>query len=416
MAIYHLTVGLISRKSGRSSTAAAAYRAGELVIDARTGAEHDYRRKRGVDGAQIVMPTGCDWQPSRSELWNAVERKNKRADAQLAREFEVALPAEMHAAARKDLALAFARLISDRYQVAADVAIHRPSRAGDERNHHAHILTTTNAVDGNGNLGNKVRELDAVAHDRNGAGRDKPKHVEVLRAEWASLVNDRLQQLGLNGRIDHRTLAAQREVAIEKGELERASALDRFPTKHLGPAATAIERGELTSAASAPLPERWLRPPRQSDIGRANRQIQLANELGLAERTRSVTQRSIIDLETSLAAALAERDAEFDEFLVGCRELAGTKFTNLRPSHQDRLGGSAAQLQSAPIKPDRFKTLVEGTAAQLAALRSTIEADKSNGPDNTEPETPQLLDSVDHNDAKDEGCEPTDGDDLDFDF
>ena len=56
MAIYHLSAQIISRKSGRSSTAAAAYRAGVEITDQRTGEVHDYTRKRGIESADIVMP------------------------------------------------------------------------------------------------------------------------------------------------------------------------------------------------------------------------------------------------------------------------------------------------------------------------------------------------------------------------
>jgi len=91
VSIYHHNVKLISRKAGRSSTAAAAYRAGEKITDARTGEIHDYSRKRDVVSADIIMPAGITWTPSRSELWNAVEKKNGRADAQVAREFVIAV-------------------------------------------------------------------------------------------------------------------------------------------------------------------------------------------------------------------------------------------------------------------------------------------------------------------------------------
>lgn len=137
MAIFSLSVKIISRKTGRSSTAAAAYRAGSRIADLRTGALHDYTKKKGVESAEIVMPFCSDWQPQRDELWNAVELKNKRQDAQVAREFIAALPIELSATERKALILDFAHEIADRYDIAADVSIHAPSKNGDQRNHHA---------------------------------------------------------------------------------------------------------------------------------------------------------------------------------------------------------------------------------------------------------------------------------------
>mgnify|MGYP002652846772 CR=1 FL=1 len=124
-------------------------------------------RKRGIESADIVMPSGSTWSPTRVELWNTVEAKNKRADAQVAREFLVALPDELDAGQRRRLAVDFAQELADRYGIAADVAIHPPGKEGDQRNHHAHILTTTNRVEGDG-FGNKERELDLVAHNMGG--------------------------------------------------------------------------------------------------------------------------------------------------------------------------------------------------------------------------------------------------------
>ena len=100
MAIYHLSVKPISRSAGRSATAAAAYRAGELgapIVDERTGDVHDYTRKRGVLSADIVLPDGApSWAQDRPRLWNAAELAEKRKDACVAREYEVALPAERY--------------------------------------------------------------------------------------------------------------------------------------------------------------------------------------------------------------------------------------------------------------------------------------------------------------------------------
>ncbi|MCE4352310.1 conjugal transfer protein traA, partial [Xanthomonas hortorum pv. cynarae] len=47
MAIYHSRVKVFSRSRGDSAVAAAAYRAGLLLIDHLTGQRHDYRRRGG---------------------------------------------------------------------------------------------------------------------------------------------------------------------------------------------------------------------------------------------------------------------------------------------------------------------------------------------------------------------------------
>src|SRR3546814_6646442 len=86
-----------------------------------------------------------------------------RKNSTVAREYEIALPAELSAKARRDLALGLAREISERHGVAVDVAIHAPGREGDHRNHHAHLLTTTRRIGPEG-LGAKTRELRSEEH------------------------------------------------------------------------------------------------------------------------------------------------------------------------------------------------------------------------------------------------------------
>jgi len=306
MAIYHLCAKLVSRKAGRSSVAAAAYRAGERIIDSRTGEVHDYTKKRGIDHRELLMPDGSDWQPERAELWNAVEVKNKRMDAQVAREFVVALPAELSADERKALALDFARGIADEYGIAADVCIHRPGGKGDERNYHAHILTTTNRIEGRG-LGNKARELDLVAHNMAG-NVGKANAIDHLRQEWESRCNSALERAGRSVRIDHRTLKAQ--------------GIDRVPQPHLGPAGTAIERkgrGESHirrrhAARTAPAAE-LARLDRQigaleGEVRDAERESQAAAaERAEAERTRREIRAALEVRAAAEARAAAQARA-----------------------------------------------------------------------------------------------------------
>ena len=217
MAIFHCQAMAISRGAGRSSTAAAAYRAGEIIEDFRTGEVYDYGRKQGVCYTAILTSSGEEI--SRSELWNLAEAAEKRKDAKVAREWEIALPAELTELQQRELALSFARALVERYGIAADVCIHAPGKEGDHRNHHAHILTTTRTFT-SGALGAKTRVLDSP--------RTSGKEVDAMRQAWASLANEALERAGNSERIDPRSLAAQ--------------GIARMPTVHLGPIATAMER------------------------------------------------------------------------------------------------------------------------------------------------------------------------------
>ena len=96
MAIYHFSAQIIGRSVGRSSVAAAAYRAGARMVDARTGETHDFTRKGRVFHDETMVPSSAPtWMLDRSELWNHVEQIERRKDAQLCREFNVALPREL---------------------------------------------------------------------------------------------------------------------------------------------------------------------------------------------------------------------------------------------------------------------------------------------------------------------------------
>lgn len=237
---------MISRSQGRSATAAIAYRAAERIEDQRTGLTFDYAGRSGVDHTEILAPDHApDWAYDRSELWNQVERAETRKNSQVAREVRVALPAELTHAQRVELVRDFAQeQFVDRGMV-ADIALHAPGRDGDDRNHHAHILLTT-------------REIGAEGFTTKNRDWNKVELLEHWREAWALGSNHALERAGLEERIDHRTLEAQREEALEwaaeareRGdegtelrETVRAISLDREPLPQLSPGAWQMkERG-----------------------------------------------------------------------------------------------------------------------------------------------------------------------------
>lgn len=239
MSIYHLSVNVIGRAAGRSATGAAAYRAGVDIHDDRTNLDFNYSRRSGVASTAILLPENApEWARDRSRLWNAAEAAEKRKDSRVAREIVLALPSELPAEERQELAESFTRELIAQHGFAADVCIHEPDKDGDERNHHAHILLSTRRLTASG-FGEKTTELDEKISG--------PKVIEDWRQKWETRANQALEAAGL-ARIDRRTLRAQQKQAFAEGRLEDAAALDRAPTVHLGPAATAMQRrGEATS-------------------------------------------------------------------------------------------------------------------------------------------------------------------------
>lgn len=274
MAIYHLSVKTISRSAGRSATAAAAYRAGCNITDEQTGEVHDYTRKSGVESSTLVLPENApEWAGERQKLWNRVEAAETRKNSTVAREFEIALPAELNAEQRKALAVEFAHEIVKTHQCVADVSIHAPGKEGDNRNHHAHILFSTRRLTAEG-FTEKTRELD---DKKQGA-----LNVTQWRERFAVLQNRHLEAAGHHVRVDHRSLEAQ--------------GIDREPSKHLGVAATGFERrtGEPSQKRQRDALERLDSAKKQGELEREGHQI----------------ERSIIDLSGDIEAAKAERDQQ----------------------------------------------------------------------------------------------------------
>jgi ATP-dependent exoDNAse (exonuclease V) alpha subunit len=244
VAIYHLSAKIVSRSTGRSSVAAAAYRSGSRLHDERTGQDHDYTRKGGVEHSEIVAPKNApNWMLDRATLWNTVERVEKRRDAQLAREIEVALPRELAAESRAGLVRGFVQTeFVDRGMI-ADFAVHDGRARDGGEQPHAHIMLTTRELMGEG-FGPKNRDWN---------GTDK---LEGWRARWAEHVNAELERGGCDARVDHRTLAVQQAEAERQArqardvghnhaaerEEERAAALDREPEPKLGPTASQMEK------------------------------------------------------------------------------------------------------------------------------------------------------------------------------
>jgi hypothetical protein len=251
MAIYHLRATMISRSQGRSATAASAYRVAERIEDRRTGLTFDYAARGGVDHTEILAPDHApDWVHDRSELWNRVEESETRKNSQVAREVRVALPDELTHAQRVALVRDYAQAqFVDRGMV-ADIALHAPGREGDERNHHAHILLTT-------------REVDADGFTTKNRDWNKVEVLEGWREAWARNSNAALERAGLEDRVDHRTLVAQRDEALELAsaarergdegaelhETVRAMSLDRPPLPQLSLGAWQLKERGIEVAA-----------------------------------------------------------------------------------------------------------------------------------------------------------------------
>ncbi len=218
MAIFHLSAKVISRSSGRSAVAAAAYRGAERLHDERLDRDRDFTNKDGVVHSEVMLPEGAAQELSdRERLWNAVEAAEKRKDAQLAREVEFAIPRELSQEQGIELARDFLEAEFVARGMIADLNVHWDIGADGQPKPHAHVMLTMREVTKDG-FGAKVRDWN------------KAELVEQWRERWANHVNQRLAELDIDARIDHRSLEAQ-GIALE-------------PQDKIGPAASRMgERG-----------------------------------------------------------------------------------------------------------------------------------------------------------------------------
>lgn len=253
MSIYHCSIKNISRSSGRSAVACAAYRSGEELEDLETGITHDYRKKTGIAFAEIFL---CKNAPerfqNREELWNEVEKIEKAADARLAREIEVAIPRELSLEEMKNLVAGYAKVLTEE-GMCVDAAIHL--KVG---NPHAHLMCTTRKIKADGTWdqkekkvyaldesGNKIPVIDPETGEQKIGARGRriwkrvtvaandlnaKENVEKWRKMWSEHCNAYLEP---EQQIDHRSY-------------ERQGKKDMIPTIHEGYAAREMEkRGQL---------------------------------------------------------------------------------------------------------------------------------------------------------------------------
>lgn len=229
MAIYYCKTQHVSRSSGRSAVAAAAYRSASQITDQRMGLTHNFTKKQGVIHTQIFTPQKMDI--SRHELWNKAEAIEKRKDSRTAREWILALPSELNQKQCIELTEQFAQDLVNRYGVAVDVAIHAPDHEGDLRNYHAHVLTTTRKVsfiDHEWILGDKTSlELSDTKLKKLGLEKGSTQ-IDQVRSLWADRVNQALVKYQFDQRVDHRSYERQ--------------GIDKQAQQHEGPKVTQLRR------------------------------------------------------------------------------------------------------------------------------------------------------------------------------
>ena len=206
--------------------------------------------------SEILTPMAAPvWMHDRERLWNAVEASEKRKDSQLARELLLTLPRELGRQQQLDLVRGFAQEQLVARGMVVDLAVHDTKARDGERQPHAHLLLTMRNLDPDSRTG--------FASKKELAWNSK-ELLLTWRASWAEHVNLALEEAQRPERVDHRTLEAQREEALQRGDWDRAAALDREPEPKLGPGTLQLERqGVVTERGEA-----WREVQERNDLRR----------------------------------------------------------------------------------------------------------------------------------------------------
>ena len=250
----------IKRSAGQSVIASAAYRSGEKLHSEYYGEDSDYTRKGGVICSEILLPSHAPPEyTNRETLWNAVEKVEKNAKAQLAYSFDIALQNEFPMRENIELARQFLLQNFVSRGMIVDFAIHSPDKEDDGiQNPHFHVMCPIRPILPNGTWGNKQRREYVLDEDgnriRDEAGNfvfnavpttdwGSPETLKAWRQAWAELCNAKFAEKGLDCRIDHRSYERQ--------------GVEQIPTQHEGPTVRAMEaKGICTDKGDL---NRWIR-------------------------------------------------------------------------------------------------------------------------------------------------------------
>ena len=289
---FHFSISMISRGKSKSAVASAAYISCEKLTNEWDGVTHDYHNKKGLLHSQIYLPENIPKEfQDRSFLWNSVELNEKASNAQLARNFIIALPKELSFEENKNLITDFMQENFVSKGMIADLAIHDESNEGNN-NIHAHIMTTLRPINEKGQWQAKSKKeylLDEQGNKILGKnGKPKTRKIELTdwnnkgnaekwRESFAKICNQYLEKNNLEKRVDHRSFERQ--------------GIEEIPTIHLGASASALERKGI-----------------ETDKGNINREIKKHNSL-----VKTIRER-ISELTSWIGSLLGNLQSKYDEY------------------------------------------------------------------------------------------------------
>ena len=388
LAIFHCNIQIIGRSSGKTATAAAAYRSGTKIIDDEFGKTHDYTRKGGVAFSEILL---CANAPSkysdRQILWNEVQKIEKQKNAQLCREIEVALPIEFSRNEQIEVVREYIKKNFTDKGMIADWSLHDKL----DGNPHAHILLTMRPLKPNGewgakrkdsyvldDSGNRIPVIDPKTGKQKIGARGKKMwerisvsltdwndqtKAEEWRKSWADICNEHLKG---QDHIDHRSYARQGK--------------KQLPTIHEGYVARKIAKSgrhsNIISYNQQVRQHNALEQANEQDIQTAENELkQLENEL---EKIKSEQKGQEQDGFSSIRRDFAELLARGKKTIDGFH---GSTDNGKREQRRDNQTDGSGTQRTGTTDTDNLirqsKAVSDSARAELSDTRPDIEQSKS---------------------------------------
>lgn len=200
MAIFHHLYSTIKRGSHTCAVATAAYRSGShlklRVLDSSTGEAKEYgfdfSNKSGIGFSAIMAPDFApQWVFDRQSLWQQIEDVDSAFDADLAREFTIAVPEEFSAEQNINLIKEFVNTSIVGRGLVADVNFHNDHL----NNTHAHIMCPLRTLEQN--------EAGDVFFGKVHPALISQSILDDIQKEQAEIINKYLDHNGFTDRVSH---------------------------------------------------------------------------------------------------------------------------------------------------------------------------------------------------------------------
>ncbi|MBB6449740.1 hypothetical protein HNR44_001718 [Geomicrobium halophilum] len=204
MSHYMFRAQVINKKS-QSAVASAAYRSGQHLYSERDGLTKNYARDGEVESFILSPEHAPVWAEDRKKLWNEVEKVEKQANAQLAREIVFALPKEISNQEQRQLTENFCKENFSNEGMVADINIHRDK----EHNPHAHVMLTVRPFNEDGTWGAKRIRNDKQKESEHTTDWHKKETLNKWRENLAERINEKYHDLGINEKVSHESYRKQ---------------------------------------------------------------------------------------------------------------------------------------------------------------------------------------------------------------